>query len=78
MLNNARDPALPNAAPLVEQDELSRFKPDASINEDTNIYQWFLDNKNNYPNLYKIHLKNHYVPAGSVASEQLFSRPLQR
>ena len=49
MFNGARGPRVPDAIPAEELDELSRFKNEASIDVDTDIYQWFFDNKLKFP-----------------------------
>lgn len=42
--------------------------------ENINIFDWWIERKNMFPNLHKIALKMHTIPASSLQSERTFSR----
>lgn len=43
-------------------------------NEKTNIFDWWIQRKAMFPNLFKLALKMHSIPASSMQSERTFSR----
>lgn len=43
-------------------------------NEKTNVFDWWIQRKTMFPNLFKLALKMHSIPASSMQSERTFSR----
>lgn len=43
-------------------------------NERINVFDWWMERKSMFPNLYKIAMKMHSIPASSMQSERTFSR----